>query len=274
MKMDQNRPEINLPALGGSGAPLTMSSREIAELVESRHDKVKQSIERLAARGVIVQPPMGDEQDVDSIGRARTTSVYHLEKRDSFVVVAQLSPEFTARLVDRWQQLEGEKRSGGFALPQSYEQALEGLLAKVRENSVLMVENLQKDAVIGEMQPKADAYDVYLSEEAVVPVMCFCNKHGVKKNHPGYVLRDKGLLHQKKMIATQTGLQSGIVKNVIARDNFEYIDSKGQSVEAQAAMIVKQRETSLLKMLIDAYGLTAFRNRVAFDRAKNLIGGA
>ena len=29
-------------------------------------------------------------------------------KRDSIVVVAQLSPEFTARLVDRWQELEAQ----------------------------------------------------------------------------------------------------------------------------------------------------------------------
>ncbi len=28
-------------------------------------------------------------------------------KRDSIIVVAQLSPEFTARLVDRWRELEG-----------------------------------------------------------------------------------------------------------------------------------------------------------------------
>lgn len=84
----------------------TMNSREIAELVGSRHDKVKQSIERLAARGVIVQPPWGDEPSFDSMGRPRITEVYVFSgekgKRDSIVVVAQLSPEFTARLVDRW----------------------------------------------------------------------------------------------------------------------------------------------------------------------------
>lgn len=83
-----------------------MSSREIAELLGSRHDKVKQSIERLVARGVIVQPPMGDEQDTDAMGRPRITSVYRLDKRSSLIVVAQLSPEFTARVVDRWQELE------------------------------------------------------------------------------------------------------------------------------------------------------------------------
>ncbi|AJO81782.1 phage antirepressor protein [Pseudomonas sp. MRSN 12121] len=85
-----------------------MSSREIADLVDSRHDKVKQSIERLVERGVIVQPPMGDEQFRDSLGRPRAESVYHVCKRDSFVVVAQLSPEFTAALVDRWQELEAQ----------------------------------------------------------------------------------------------------------------------------------------------------------------------
>ncbi|MGK9617213.1 hypothetical protein O6474_25055, partial [Salmonella enterica subsp. enterica] len=31
---------------------------------------------------------------------------YLVNKRDSFVVVAQLCPEFTAALVDRWQALE------------------------------------------------------------------------------------------------------------------------------------------------------------------------
>lgn len=90
----------------------TMTSLEIAELVQSRHDKVKQSIERLVERDVIIQPPMGNEQSTDAMGRPRSTQVYVFSgdqgKRDSIVVVAQLSPEFTARLVDRWQELENQ----------------------------------------------------------------------------------------------------------------------------------------------------------------------
>ncbi|STE84230.1 DNA-binding protein [Escherichia coli] len=38
----------------------SMTSVEIAELVGSRHDKVKQSIERLAERRIIQLPPNGD----------------------------------------------------------------------------------------------------------------------------------------------------------------------------------------------------------------------
>ena len=81
----------------------TMTSLEIADLLEKRHDKVKQSIDRLVERGVIVQPPMGDVQTLDSLGRPRTEKVYKVIERDSYIVVAQLSPEFTARLVDFWQ---------------------------------------------------------------------------------------------------------------------------------------------------------------------------
>ncbi|WP_265500408.1 hypothetical protein [Paracoccus beibuensis] len=124
------------------------------------------------------------------------------------------------------------------------------------------------------MQPKVDEYEAYLAEECICRVMDFCNRHGVKKNHPGYILRGKGLLHQEKFLATQTGLKSGILKNVLEKDGFEYIDSKGQSVEAQQAMVVRQREVSLLKMIVGAYGATAFRDQQAFDRAKALIRGA
>lgn len=84
------------------GAPLTMSSREIADLLEVRHDNVKRTIETLASRGVIQLPQ--SEEVPNHLGQR--VSVYQLVKRDTYVVVAQLSPEFTARLVDRWQQLE------------------------------------------------------------------------------------------------------------------------------------------------------------------------
>lgn len=97
-------------------SPLTMStetsmtSLQIAEVVGSRHDSVKRAIERLADRGAIVRPPVVAvaETGITPTGGRRTysTSVYHVGKRDSYVVVAQLSPEFTARLVDRWQELE------------------------------------------------------------------------------------------------------------------------------------------------------------------------
>lgn len=84
------------------GDTVTMSSQEIADLVGSRHDDVKRSIARLAERGTIQLPPLAEVRN--HLGQG--VAVYLVGKRDSFVVVAQLSPEFTAALVDRWQALE------------------------------------------------------------------------------------------------------------------------------------------------------------------------
>lgn len=142
-------------------APLqtqSINSLEISELVQSRPDKVKQSIERLAEKGVITLPPMVETSFLNSIGRKQNTTVYKFTgeqgKRDSIIVVAQLCPEFTARLVDRWQELEAQ-----VAKPVDPMQALSdpnilrGLLLGYSEK---MVELEQKVEV---MQPTIDAFD-------------------------------------------------------------------------------------------------------------------
>ncbi|AVU78788.1 phage antirepressor protein [Pseudomonas rhizophila] len=83
-----------------------MSSREIAELVDKRHDNVMRTIETLHERGTIGLPHF--EEVPNSGPGPLLLKQYSIGKRDSFVVVAQLSPEFTAALVDRWQELEGQ----------------------------------------------------------------------------------------------------------------------------------------------------------------------
>lgn len=83
----------------------TMSSREIASVTGKRHDNVKRTIEDLAASG-LVHPQSEDEWSRDKLDRPRATRIYNVCERDSYVIVAQLSPEFTSKLVDRWQTLE------------------------------------------------------------------------------------------------------------------------------------------------------------------------
>jgi phage antirepressor YoqD-like protein len=83
---------------------VTMTSREIADLVEKRHDNVARTIEMLAERGAIALPQF---EEVSNLGPGpAVVRQFRVGKRDSYVIVAQLSPEFTARLVDRWQELE------------------------------------------------------------------------------------------------------------------------------------------------------------------------
>ena len=92
----------------------SMTSVEIAELVGSQHKDVKRSIERLMDKGIIRSAPMANFEIINNLGLKRNVGAYIFEgeqgKRDSIIVVAQLCPKFTARLVDRWRELEEQIR--------------------------------------------------------------------------------------------------------------------------------------------------------------------
>jgi len=85
-----------------TGTEQTMSSREVAELTGRRHDQVLRTARELVEQGVT--------QSVETRYRHEQNGVeypeHRLNKRDSLVLVARLSPEFTGRIVDRWMQLE------------------------------------------------------------------------------------------------------------------------------------------------------------------------
>ncbi|EEX6289514.1 TPA: Rha family transcriptional regulator [Escherichia coli] len=131
----------------------SMTSVEIAELVGSRHDKVKQSIERLAERGIIQLPPMGISENINGLGLTQKSKHYLFEgergKRDSIIVVAQLCPEFTARLVDRWRELEEQIRKPMSQIEMVAAMALEAVrqqrrLEQVEEKVTYVTETVEK----------------------------------------------------------------------------------------------------------------------------------
>src|SRR5471030_1957984 len=132
-----------------SGKVVTMSSREIAELVQSKHGDVKRSAERLIAGGILSAPlahtPYVHEQN------GQEYQEYWFNKRDSLVLVARLSPEFTAAVVDRWQELEKQ-----IAVPQSLPEAL-------RLAADLVEEKQKLESQLSIAAPKAEFVDRYVT---------------------------------------------------------------------------------------------------------------
>lgn len=98
---------------------LTISSRDIAELTGKEHKNVCRVIRDLILDRILDAQlePLKFEY------RGQWFDYYELSKRDSFVIVARLSPEFTAHIVDRWQELE-QKLNPVFNLPQDLPSAL------------------------------------------------------------------------------------------------------------------------------------------------------
>jgi phage antirepressor YoqD-like protein len=132
--------------------PLTMSSRDMADLTEKRHDSVKRTIDMLFSKGVIGSPQNVNFKNINGVDGVE----YLVEKRDTFVVVAQLSPEFTARLVDRWQELESGTNKPKTALELAREQ-------------VFLLERLEEQQrVIEQQKPMVQFVEDYVESDGTI----------------------------------------------------------------------------------------------------------
>ncbi|SUW64322.1 Uncharacterized phage-encoded protein [Buttiauxella agrestis] len=167
--------------LAVKAVPVTMSSLEISELVKSRHTDVRRSIERLMLKGVITSAPMAFLENINGLGKVVRVKAYLLDKRDSYVVVAQLSPEFTGALVDRWQELESIALTP--LLPSNYKEALLALVVAEEEKEKLCIERdhaIETKAWIGEKREAtamATASAAVREKNKLAETVGACRKH-------------------------------------------------------------------------------------------------
>ncbi|WP_273755851.1 phage regulatory protein/antirepressor Ant [Bartonella sp. MM73XJBT.G] len=133
-----------------SATAQTMSSREIAELCGKRHDHVmrdiKKILEELYIEGGL--PKFGGTY-IDKQGKPQ--NCYNLPKRECLILVSGYSTVLRAKIIDRWQELEKQ-----VAVPQVDYSKPEALLGVLNH---LQSQIEQKDHVIAELAPKAQALD-------------------------------------------------------------------------------------------------------------------
>ncbi|MBU9357497.1 phage antirepressor KilAC domain-containing protein [Burkholderia multivorans] len=182
---------------------LTMNSLQIAELVESRHDSVKRAIERLVEKSVIAVPPMVDMQIDGGNNRTYTTRAYVFRgeqgKRDSIVVVAQLSPQFTARLVDRWQELEAQVIKPAFQIPQTLCEALRMAADLEEQRAALALENEEKARLLEEQKPHVEYAEALLASDETIDMAQMAQEltqagFDIGRNNLFRLLRKEGIL--------------------------------------------------------------------------------
>jgi anti-repressor protein len=160
---------------------LMMTSREMAELTEKRHDSVKRTIVSLNKAGAIGAPQIVEY--LDALNRKAVE--FKVGKRDSYVIVAQLSPLFTARLVDRWQQLEKEQPA---ALDLSNPHALRAALLGYSERVIALESKITTDA------PKVAFAEAIRATEGVCSVEKIAKTLGWGRNKFFDKLRNDGIL--------------------------------------------------------------------------------
>ena len=185
-----------------------MSSLEIAELTCKRHDAILRDIRNLLSQGVNAHNFVAVEY-TDKKGEKRPC--YNLTKKGCLILASGYDAKLRERIIDRWEELETEKRNGGFQVPTSFKEAL--LLAahqqELIEEQQRQIEQKQEtielqQAEITKSAPKVSYYDTTLqsvntmtSTQVAKQIGMDAEKLHKKLKEAGVIFRQSGqwLLH-------------------------------------------------------------------------------
>tara|TARA_X000000950_G_C13809302_1_gene616921 strand:- start:327 stop:965 length:639 start_codon:yes stop_codon:yes gene_type:complete len=198
--------------------PLTMSSREIAELTQKEHKNVTRTIESLISAQVLT----AQIEPLTYNHRGNDYKYYQLNKRDSLVVVARLSPEFTAAVVDRWQYLEEKEKP---QLPQTFAEALQ-----LAANQAKLLE---------EAAPKVEFHDKIVNDSATFSLRDAAKKIQQRPNKFSAWLRSEGYLCQNNL-PKQQYINQGLFKTHTGQSRDEYQFSQTRVTSKGLAYFTKK----------------------------------
>lgn len=130
----------------------TMSSREIADLCEKRHDHVMRDIRQMLVElhGEGGLPKFGGTYQNEQNGQ--TYPVYFLPKRETLILVSGYRLDLRARIIDRWQELEAQQRPDPMVALND-PATMRGLLLSYSEKVI------ELEQAKAELTPKAEALD-------------------------------------------------------------------------------------------------------------------
>lgn len=162
---------------------MTVSSREVAEMMEREHKEIMWMIDGNEKRGIVGIKPIVEQSAelhfadyfIESTynDRGRKLRCYECTKMGCEMLANKMTGEkgilFTAKYVKRFNEMEKYIKEQQ-KVPTTYKEALQQLLAQVEENEKLQIENQQQTQAIEEMTPKADYFDALVDNNLLTNI--------------------------------------------------------------------------------------------------------
>lgn len=212
---------------------LTMSHLQFADMTGKRKDNVKRLMETLSNQGVISVTQI-EEGYIKGDGKSDKRVVFSVNERDSYIVMAQLSPTFTAQLVDEWKTMKEEKNAVQ-ALPDFNNPAIAARAwaeqYEQKEQALLEVKQHKEKLVVA--APKVEFFDKVADSSLVASMGDVAKSFQVGRNKMFSELRDMKIL-QKNNVPYQRYIGAGYfqVKEVMNYNHISYttyVTGKGQT---------------------------------------------
>lgn len=187
-----------------------VESREVAELIEKKHDnllrdirgykKILEDSSNLRSQDFFIESTYINTQN-------KIQPCYLLTKKGCDMVANKMTGEkgiiFTAIYVTKFEEMEQELKEQQPKLPTTYKEALQQLLIEVEEKEQLQLENQEKDKVIQLQQPKVLFADAVASSDDSILVgelAKLLKQNGIDTGEKRLFawLRDNGYLIKRK----------------------------------------------------------------------------
>lgn len=177
----------------------TISSREVAEMMEVRHTHMLDKIDKI--NQVLTDRKIGSSDYwIESsyiAGNGEERREYQVTKKGCELIAHKSSGEkgivFTVRYMDKFEEMEKKLQK---QLPRTYIEALEQLLASEKEKERLSLENKAQLQIIGELQPKADYTDIILKSNSSMNVSQIAKDYGMSAKKLNSILHDLGVQYK------------------------------------------------------------------------------
>lgn len=215
-----------------SSKELTMSHLQFAEMTGKRTDNVKRLMEKLENQQVI---ELTKSEEVQIEGKREVKRpTYRVNERDSYIVMAQLSPTFTAQLVDEWKALKEEK-SEVQALPDFNNPAIAARAwaeqYEQKQQALLEVKQHQEQLTLA--APKVEFFDQVSDTSLVASMGNVAKTFNVGRNKMFKQLREMKIL-QSNNVPYQRYINAGYfsVKETMKYNHLSYttyVTGKGQT---------------------------------------------
>ncbi|PTU70756.1 phage antirepressor KilAC domain-containing protein [Chromobacterium haemolyticum] len=181
---------MNLTTLN-SAQPLTMSSREIADLCDKRHDHVMRDIRNMLSDLKITDPKFGGSYQ-DSTGRA--LPCFNLDKELSMTLVAGYNVVLRNRIIKRWMELE--ERAASPALPDfsNPAAAARAWAEQFEQRQLVEEQKVLLEHKVAEQAPKVQFHDDVAAAINCQTVGEVAKELGTGQNRLFRWLRDRGFL--------------------------------------------------------------------------------
>lgn len=181
-----------------------MTSLEIAEVTGKQHQHVMRDIRAILSQGVDASN-FGLTSYIDKSNRQ--SPCYRLTKKGCLILASGYDALLREKIINRWEELETKEHTGGFAVPQTFGEALmlaakqqvaleekeRKIAALNEEQERLLIENTKQGETINEqgeqiikltsdisqMKPKVDYCDIILQSISTVLITQIAQDYGM-----------------------------------------------------------------------------------------------